>query len=165
MIANIEGMLVLARQEAGGTVNKIKFMQKMLPQRLVDGTLYAADDSVRGTWDGEDTVIFDKERLMKATRFTTALLNEVVTPLNHFMGSAGERDAVTKDEKAVLKGDPEDLPEDVGESEEVPADVAEEVEKLIGKGKMKKAKKLLKESKDLIGKKEYKALKKQIEAE
>ena len=148
IIAVTEVSMAALRQLKG---DRKEYAEIMLPQRLEDNKLINFKDQVIGTWDGEDQEIYPLE-YMKQKMVTDAWLNKLFAPINGFLGTASEREE--EDDEF------EETPEPI---EEIETDYDPiNIEELIKKGKFKKAKKLLKEDKELIDDAEYKTLMKQI---
>ncbi len=129
-------------------------LKRILPQRVEGGAIYSALDVfiTQAPEDTEDMEFFKKDEVLKATRVTDALLNRIFKPINEFLRESREE---TKE--------PDQEEEETKEPEQDTSDIiVDEIMELVGNGKLKKAKKLLKKNKDDLDTEVVKKLKKLI---
>lgn len=167
IIGKTAASMVALRQIKTGS-DKIDFMAYMLPQKVEDGKLYNCRGNCIGSWDAEDQELFPVERVLEASRFTDALLNEVLTPINKLFGSASEQELLINaddpledeneidddvEEAEVVDDEPKKKgkkgkkdPEPEPEEDEAPdaVDTVDAIKEAIKGGEFKEAKKMLK---------------------
>jgi len=127
--------------------DRLSYARLMLPQSVKDNTLYTSKDRKLYTFEAPDTVLFPVELLMADdAEVNDTVLNEMFVGINMLFGSASQQAEIEV--------------EDVVEIPEVPEALGQliDLEKLIKKGKYKKAKKLLDEIKDEVDYKKYKKI-------
>jgi hypothetical protein len=143
------GKIVASRLEVVRGWDKKDALITLLPQRLEDNMLYNFRNDIIGGCEGEDVVFHEDSSIIdEASRVTDKLLTTVYAPIEAYFGT----DVKVEVAEEVLADD--------GTAEDGEHPELNEIAQLIMKGKVKKAKKLLKAMSE--DHEDYKACKKLI---
>jgi hypothetical protein len=117
------------------TWDKKDAIQILLPQQVLDGKfLNFKGQVIMGHDDGEDCLFHDDDALVGVTRITPNFLLEFMSPIEDYLNGRTE---VDEDDTEVDEDDTE-----------IDFNLLDEVQTLIGKDKLKKAKKLIADYED-----------------
>jgi antitoxin component HigA of HigAB toxin-antitoxin module len=158
----LSSRLTAIQQLGNGKMGLIDYARLMIPHKLKGGMLYTIEGKEMKDLAGYEDVA-DQEitpaKLFEQKQVTQAWRNNVVHAVNQFINSPAEEPVEEAEVEEVEEVEEKAVEEKAVEEKAVDTSA---IEKAIAKGKMKKAKKLLKELKSELSKEKYNELKEEI---